>query len=119
VVALRTSKFNFLLVVRRISGEKVDSQQLVCLSFLFGKSFKSLQFDKSPAALSIAAVEKRSDRHKRVNIFGLKLFFVLNKTHRSLHGSVVVFLVQLSLAEQVKVDTFCSFPWIGECLVCR
>lgn len=117
IVALGTVELLFLLVMRLMSKEEVDSQQFIRLTFLLGDRVESLQLNQGTATFSVALVEEAGNGHKGVDVLGLQLLLVLDESHSRLHGSVVVLLVELSLAQQVEVDRFGSLPRIGESLV--
>lgn len=118
--ALRTVELLLLLrIVRRLPREQVDRQKLICLSFLLRDRFQPLQLVERLAAFLETTIEVRSNCDEAVHILSLQLFLVLNQSHGSLHGSIVVFLIQLPLAKQVEVNCFSAFPRIRQCLVCR
>jgi hypothetical protein len=110
LATLRALVLDLALVHGRMSREEVDSQELICFSLGLVDGVKSLELDKGSAALSKAAVEEGCDCDQTVNIFGLELLFVFDKSHSCLHGTVVILLVELSLAKEIKMDCFSTFP---------
>jgi len=112
VVALWTIHFLFWFIVWWISAEKIDCKKFVSFSLRVGDSVESFELDEGSATFSEALVEEGSDRNKTVNIFSLQLFFIFNQPHSCFHGTVVIFLIELSLAEQIEMNGFCSFPRI-------
>lgn len=95
---LRAAELLLALVNRRMSGEKIDGQQLISLSLGRSNCVKSLELDQSSATFSETAIEERCNCYQTVDILRLKFFFVFDQPHSCLHGSLVVLLVKLSLA---------------------
>lgn len=120
VATLRTVELLlFLRIVRGESREQVDSQKLIGLPLLLGDRIKSLKLVQRLATLLEAPVEVRGDGDEAVNILRLQLFLVFDQTHRCFHCSIVVFLIELPLAEEVEVDRLGPLPRVSEGLVCR
>ena len=117
LVALRTCALDLALVDRRVSREQVDGQELISLSLSLVNGLKSLQFNQGSAALAEASVEEGGDGHQAVNILCLQFFLILDQSHGRLHRPVVIFLIQLSLAQQVEMDCLGSLPRICQSFV--
>merc|ERR1719345_42600 len=103
MVALWTIHFLFGFIVRRISAEKIDCKKFVSFPLRVGDSVESFELDEGSATFSEALVEEGSDGNETVNIFSLQLFFILDQPHSCFHGTVVIFLIELSLAEQIEM----------------
>ena len=103
-----------LAVIWSMSGEQVDGKELVGLSFSLTDCVQSLKFDQRSRTFSETSIEEGRNGDQTVDILGLQLFLIFNQSHSSFHGTVVVFLVQLSLAKKVEMNGFSSFPWIGK-----
>lgn len=118
VGALRTVVLLLRLgIMRRLSREQVNREQLIGLPLLLRDRVKPLELIQSLAALLVAPIEVGSNRHKTVDIFRLQLLFILDQSHCCLHGAIVVFLIELPLTKQVKVDGLSALPRIRQCLV--
>jgi hypothetical protein len=106
-------------VNRRVLSEKVDSQLFIGLSFLRHELLESLQLDKGSRALPKALVEVRRQSNQLVHFLSRQLLLVLNEPHSCSHSPVVVFLVELPLAEEVEMDGFGALPGVGQGFVGR
>ena len=83
------------------------------------KRFKTLELDKGLGAVAPAAIEHACNDNDTVDFFGREFLFVLNQPHGCLHGRVVLFLVELPLAQEEEVNSLSALPRIGERLISR
>ena len=80
---------------------------------------KALELDKGLGAVAPAAIEHACNDNDTVDLSGREFFLVLNQPHSCFHGRVVLFLVELPLAQEEEVNRLCALPRIGERLISR
>lgn len=105
-------------VLRRVSWEYGKRNALVCCSFLLTYAFHSFELNKGLWAFLEAVIIVRCQSNQGIHLFRVKLLLILNESSCSLHRFTILLLVKLPLAQEVKVNSLCSFPGIAECLVC-
>ena len=112
-VGLGTLELLFLLVGRRVSSKELESKVLVLLALLWSQRFEPFKLDEGLRAVSPTSIEHTGNDHDAVDFSRRKLFLVLDQPHGSLHGRVVLFLVELALTEQEEVYSLGALPRIG------
>ena len=95
----------------------MDGEGFVLFAFYLCYLWKPLQLNKRLRTLSKALVEVATKRNNRVDMLRPQLLLILDQSHRRFHRPRILFLVHLPLAEQEKVNSFGSLPWVGQCFI--
>jgi hypothetical protein len=84
-----------------------------------GQFRKSFQLDEGLRALSVAFVEVAREGNDTVDLLGTELFLIFDQAHSSLHGTGVLLLVHLTLAEKEEMDGFSALPGVSKSFISR
>ena len=98
-IALWTLHLLIRSVCRRMSGEKLNREVFIAFELFLRQPRQSLQFHECLRAISVAFVEETGYGYNTVNLLCRQLFLVFHQSHGSLHGTIVLLLIELALAQ--------------------